>query len=115
MNNRTTGTEKEQLAAAFLQKQGMRIVETNYRCRQGEVDIIGFHKGYLTFVEVKYRKNERRGFPEEAVHKEKQKRIISCARVYSYLKGVGTDCPMRFDVVAICGTHIHWYQNAFWQ
>lgn len=115
MNNRTTGTEKEQLAAAFLQKQGMRIAETNYRCRQGEVDIIGFHKGYLVFVEVKYRKDEKKGFPEEAVHKEKQKRIYTCAKVYLYLKGFRADCPVRFDVVAICGEQIKWYQNAFWQ
>lgn len=115
MNNRATGTEKEQTAAEFLQKNGMRILEKNYRCKQGEVDIIGRHKGYLVFVEVKYRKSDRMGFPEEAVHRKKQKRICNCARVYMYLKGLGAEYPVRFDVVAICGEQITWYQNAFWQ
>ena len=57
MNNRKVGTEKEEKAIEFLEKSGMHILEKNFRCRQGEIDIIGIHKGYLTFVEVKYRKN----------------------------------------------------------
>ena len=55
MNNRKIGTEQEKIAAQFLRAEGMQILETNFRCRQGEVDIVGLHKGYLTFVEVKYR------------------------------------------------------------
>lgn len=113
MNNRQTGTEKEELAVEFLKKSGMRILEVNFRCRQGEIDIVGIHEGYLTFVEVKYRKNEKLGFPEEAVHKEKQRKICSVARVYIYLHRYREEQPVRFDVVAICGKEIKWYQNAF--
>lgn len=55
MNTRTTGAQWEAAAADYLQAQGMRIVEQNFRSRQGEIDIIGYHQGYLVFVEVKYR------------------------------------------------------------
>lgn len=113
MNNRKTGTEKEEAAALFLQQNGMQILEKNYRCRQGEIDIIGLHEGYLAFVEVKYRKNEKLGNPEEAVNGKKQNRICKSARVYCYLHKYGTGYPIRFDVVAICGEEIRWYQNAF--
>ncbi len=113
MNNRKKGTEKEEAAEEFLKQSGMRILEKNFRCRQGEIDIIGFHDGYLVFVEVKYRKNESRGFPEEAVHREKQRKISHVARVYLYQHKIGTEQPVRFDVVAICGEQIKWYQNAF--
>lgn len=114
MNHRKTGTEKEQIAAAYLQKQGMRILEMNYRYRQGEIDIIGWESGYLTFVEVKYRKDGQMGMPEEAVHIYKQRKICTGAKVYCYLHKVRADCPVRFDVVAICGEQIRWYQNAFY-
>lgn len=114
MNRRKTGTEKEQIAAAYLQEHGMRILEMNYRYRQGEIDIIGMESGYLTFVEVKYRKDEQMGLPEEAVHIYKQRKICTGAKVYCYLHGMGTDCPIRFDVVAICGEQIRWYRNAFY-
>lgn len=114
MNRRKTGTEKEQMAAAYLQEHGMRILEMNYRYRQGEIDIIGMESGYLTFVEVKYRKDGQKGLPEEAVHIYKQRKICTGAKVYCYLHGMGTDCPIRFDVVAICGKQIRWYRNAFY-
>lgn len=113
MNNRKTGTEKEEIATEFLKSNGMRILEKNFRCRQGEIDIIGIHKGYLTFVEVKYRKDEKLGFPEEAVHIQKQRKICDVARRYLYLKRCSVTQPVRFDVVAICGEQIKWYQNAF--
>ena len=113
MNNRKKGTEKEEAAEEFLKKSGMRILERNFRCRQGEIDIIGLHKGYLTFVEVKYRRNERLGLPEEAVHREKQRKICNVARVYLFLHRYKAEQPVRFDVVAICGDKIKWYQNAF--
>lgn len=113
MNNRKVGTEKEEKAIEFLEKSGMHILEKNFRCRQGEIDIVGFHKGYLTFVEVKYRKNEKLGFPEEAVNIAKQKRICSAAKVYIYMHRYQTEPPVRFDVVTFCGENIKWYQNAF--
>lgn len=113
MNYRKTGSEQEQAAAAYLQKRGMHILEMNFRYRQGEIDIIGRESGYLTFVEVKYRRDEQKGMPEEAVNRYKQRKICTGAKVYCYLHGMPMDCPIRFDVVAICGKQIRWYKNAF--
>ena len=53
MNTRRVGTDKERLAADYLAGQGMQILEQNFYTRQGEVDLIGLHEGYLVFVEVK--------------------------------------------------------------
>ena len=64
-------------------------------------------------MEVKYRKDEKLGFPEEAVHIQKQRKICDVARRYLYLKRCSVTQPVRFDVVAICGEQIKWYQNAF--
>ena len=61
-NTRKTGAEKEEIAARYLQEMGFHIIARNYRCRSGEIDIIGYDKEYLVFVEVKYRKiNKRKG------------------------------------------------------
>ena len=66
-NKRETGTRKEELAADFLTRRGVKILERNFRCRQGEIDLIGMDGQYLVFVEVKYRKTARNGMPAEAV------------------------------------------------
>ena len=52
MNKRRTGAVWEKVAAEYLIKNGMRVLETNFRCRLGEIDLIGSHQGYLVFVEV---------------------------------------------------------------
>ena len=67
MNKRQTGADQEVLAAVWLEKQGLRILEKNYRCRQGEIDLIARDGRYLVFVEVKYRKGIHTGHPSEAV------------------------------------------------
>lgn len=113
MNRREAGTRKEKLAAEYLAAQGMGIAERNFRSRQGEIDIIGYHKGYLVFVEVKYRSSEASGSASEAVDFRKQRRICKAADYYRYLHRLGDDCPVRYDVVAIQGTQIRWIQNAF--
>ena len=61
MNKREVGSCYEELAAVCLQKKGYRIIERNYRCRQGEVDLVCRHGRYLVFVEVKYRSTGRMG------------------------------------------------------
>ena len=114
MNNRETGTGKETLAAEYLAANGMRIVERNFRSRQGENDLIGYHNGYLVFVEVKYRRTERFGSPQEAVDFRKQRKICRVADYYRYRHRLGEGCPVRYDVVAFQGTQISWIQNAFY-
>ena len=113
MNKRRTGTEREKLAAEYLAKRGMRIVETNFRCRQGEIDLIGYHQGYLVFVEVKYRHNMEKGCALEAVDIRKQRRICRVADYYRYIHRVKADTGVRYDVVGIQGEEILWVQNAF--
>ena len=61
MNKRQIGTFYENAACEYLKKQGVCILEQNYRCKMGEIDIIGRHEGYLVFFEVKYRVSSRMG------------------------------------------------------
>lgn len=113
MNTRQKGTEKEQLAADYLKTNGMRIVERNFRGRQGEIDIIGYHEDYLVFVEVKYRKGNSKGSAEAAVDLRKQKQICKVADYYRYLHQLGMNTKVRYDVLAIQGEEIRWIRNAF--
>lgn len=113
MNKRETGADRETLAAEYLAARGMHVREQNFHSRQGEIDIIGYHNGYLVFVEVKYRRTEDCGSAAEAVDLRKQRRICRAADYYRYLHHLGDDCPVRYDVVAIQGTEISWIRNAF--
>jgi putative endonuclease len=112
-NRRIIGSRYEEAAAAFLKDQGYEIVERNYRDRQGEIDLIARDGPYLVFVEVKYRKDTGTGYPEEAVHGGKQKKIRRTASYYMYSRGLGEETPCRFDVVAITGSEIRVIRNAF--
>lgn len=113
MNTRKTGTAYEEKAAEYLGKQGVRILEKNYRNRNGEIDLIGRDKEYLIFFEVKYRKSMKAGAPAEAVTFYKQKKICQVADYYRLTHGIGEFCAVRYDVISICGEEITWYQNAF--
>lgn len=113
MNKRKVGTDKEQLATAYLEEQGMKIVEHNFRNRQGEIDIIARHGNYLVFVEVKYRSSNSKGSALEAVDYRKQRQICKVADYYRYLHRLGMNTMIRYDVVAIQGEEIVWIPNAF--
>lgn len=113
MNRRKTGTGYEELAAAWLEQRGYEILERNFWTRKGEIDLVARHRGYLVFVEVKYRKNQNSGAPEEAVDRRKQRRIMEAAGVYLALHGYSPDWRMRFDVAAIEGEQIRVIENAF--
>lgn len=91
----------------------MEILKQNYRSRRGEIDLIGRHDGYLVFVEVKYRASGRRGTPQEAVGSAKQRVICRVADYYRCTHGIRLSTPVRYDVVAVLGEEICWYQNAF--
>ncbi len=113
MNKRALGAEKERLASEYLERQGMRIVERNYRSSAGEIDLIGYHRGYLVFVEVKYRSGTGAGSAAEAVDHKKQRRICQAADRYRYSHGINENVGIRYDVVAIQGESIQWIPNAF--
>lgn len=112
-NKRQIGQEKETLAKEFLKEQGYIILESNFRCRCGEVDIIGRDQGYLTFIEVKYRATTKNGMPEEAVTPRKIRAIILTARYYMLTHNIREDIPCRFDVVSILKDQIRLIKNAF--
>ena len=112
-NKRETGTIKENLAAQYLTRQGVKILEHNFRCRQGEIDLIGRDGSYLVFFEVKYRKTARNGMPAEAVGYAKQQKIRYTAQFYLYSRRYRENMPCRFDVVSILGDQISWIRDAF--
>ncbi|HON57938.1 MAG TPA: YraN family protein [Smithella sp.] len=98
-----TGLIGEELAVSFLKKNGYKILEKNYRCPMGEVDIVARDHQSLVFVEVKTRKSDGFGYPEEAVNTKKQKKISRVALHYLQENNL-TDELIRFDVVAVLMT-----------
>lgn len=113
MNTRKIGAAHEKEAAAFLKQKGYEIIQMNYRCRMGEIDLIAKDGEYLVFVEVKYRKDEQSGNPFEAVHYKKQRMISKVAAYYLMRHGFSTEQPCRFDVVGIVGSEVTLIKNAF--
>ena len=113
MNKRQVGSAAENKVAAFLEKQGVRILERNYRNRSGEVDIIGKADGYLVFFEVKYRSTLKMGYPQESVSIIKQRQICRVADFYRCTHNLSLSTSIRFDVVAVVGDEIKWIKNAF--
>ena len=82
MNKREIGSFKEQKACEYLCAQGLKIIDRNFSCRSGEIDIIAIKEGVLHFVEVKTRTGDRYGYPSEAVTATKQTRIKKAAEQY---------------------------------
>jgi len=94
------GKSGEELAAETLRRRGYTIVDRNYRCRCGELDIIARLGDTLVFIEVKTRSSDRYGLPEEAVTPRKQRQMVRTAQYYLAERGLG-DCLCRFDVVSV--------------
>lgn len=111
-NKRQKGAAYEQIAAAHLISKGYEILEFNYRCKMGEIDIIARDGEHLVFVEVKYRANSQKGNPLEAISMAKQKTISKCALHYMMMNHL-SDVPVRFDVVGILGDKKEHIKNAF--
>lgn len=113
INTRTIGKEQEELACRYLEKKGVRIQVRNFRCRQGEIDLIGYDGEYLVFFEVKYRKDDSRGSAAEAVGIRKQRKICRVSDYYRMSHKCPSDTAIRFDVIAIDDETIEWIRNAF--
>lgn len=112
-NKRATGSRYEEQAAVFLKEKGIIILEQNFRCRQGEIDLIGREGNTIVFFEVKYRRNDAYGLPAEAVDTRKQLRICRVADAYRMKRRLYDNVSLRFDVVAILGSTVTWHRNAF--
>ncbi|MBP5266387.1 MAG: YraN family protein [Lachnospiraceae bacterium] len=112
-NLRKKGGDYEARAAKYLSAQGYQIIERNFHCKMGEIDLIARDAEYLVFVEVKYRTTAAKGMPAEAVGFAKQRKICSAASYYLMKHGYLENVSVRFDVIAILGEDITLYRNAF--
>jgi len=100
LSTKGKGDRAEETAAAYLRRQGYRILARNYRCRGGEIDIIAEEGRVLCFVEVRSVASRAFGDPLETVDATKQRRVIHAARNYLGVKRI-TDREIRFDVIGI--------------
>ncbi|MFC2149427.1 ribonuclease HII [Candidatus Auribacterota bacterium] len=99
-DNKRLGKLGEDMALNFLKKKGHNILDRNFTCRAGEIDIITSDSDTIVFAEVKLRKSGSFGLPEEAVDKNKQKKITDAANYYMFINNMeNKDC--RFDVISI--------------
>jgi putative endonuclease len=94
------GKEGELVAERFLKKKGYKLVERNYRCAAGEIDLIVLDRRVIVFVEVKTRTGHGFGTPLEAVEFRKQRKMIRAAQYFLSAKGLHQR-EARFDVVGI--------------
>ena len=98
--NKELGNRGEISAAWYLRRHGFVILDTNWRCSYGEVDIVGMEEDCLVFVEVKTRSTMAQGFPCEAVTPKKRRKYENIALAYLVCHDI-SDVPMRFDVVDV--------------
>jgi ribonuclease HII len=107
------GRQKEEEAAFYLAEKGFEILEHNFKCDLGEIDLIAEERGSIVFVEVKYRSSDRQGDPAEAVDINKQKRMSKASDYYRMTHHIPTEMPIRFDVIAMTSQGIRHIMNAF--
>jgi putative endonuclease len=106
------GAVAERDAAQLLSAAGYEIVERNFRCKAGELDIIARDDGVLVFVEVRSRSDDEHGRAAEMVQRRKQRRVIRVARYYLAAAAPAFE-RCRFDVVAITGDEVELFKDAF--
>jgi len=110
------GRKGERVAADFLRKKGLRIVETNWHYGHEELDIIAYDGETLVVVEVKTRQTDAYGNPETAVTKRKQRSIVRAANAYVVEHDL--DVQTRFDVVSVVAagnkTTVEHFEDAFY-
>lgn len=97
---RELGRRGEAVAEAFLRDRRWTIVERNFRCRAGEIDLVALDEGVLVFVEVRSRRGTRLGTPLESVDPRKQAQVARVARHFVAVRGL-TDRDARFDVIGV--------------
>lgn len=106
----SAGSDAEELAARHLARHGLKIVERNYRCRGGEIDLVCRDGATLVFVEVRLRSNRNFGGAAASITPAKQQRLIRAAGHYL----AGKPMPVcRFDAVLLDGQSIEWIRSAF--
>ncbi len=117
LNKIQLGKRGEELARNFFKKQAFNIVDHNFRCRYGEIDLILRKDRSFHFVEVKYRRSLEYGLPQESVIKRKQHKIHRAALCWLKKRHLAMDSEIHFDVLAISqddkGTKYEYIADAF--
>lgn len=112
-----SGKIAEDIAANYLARQGLKLIVRNFRCRFGEIDLIGLDRETLVFIEVRYRHNENRLAVIETIDQHKCRKLVITSEYYliKYRNYQSYQC--RYDVIAITGEldkpAIEWIKNAF--
>lgn len=107
------GNLAENTAATFLQQQGLILLEKNFRCKHGEIDLVMRDVDTLVFVEVRLRTSDKFGGAASSINQAKQQKLSRSAEQYLQLHG---DCNCRFDAILMQSTDIkavEWIKNAF--
>ena len=112
------GRATEAFAEKYLIQQGLKAIDRNVHCRQGEIDLVMRDDDTFVFVEVKYRKNNHFGSAIESVSLAKQNKIRHCVAFFFHKKNLNEyNTPCRFDVIALEGNinqpQVTWLKNAF--
>lgn len=117
MQTRNIGTTYEDLAVAYLQQQNLHILQRNFSCKLGEIDVIAQDNDALIFAEVRYRKNSVYGGAAASVTTTKQRKIIRTAQFFLQTRIWAQQTNCRFDVIAITQSMqsptIEWIKDAF--
>lgn len=122
VTTREQGQHTESLACTFLEGKGFTLLDRNYHCRFGEIDLVMQQNDNIVFVEVRYRRNNNFGSGAESVTANKQSKLIKTASAYLQQHAKLSKYPTRFDVISITGPletnninniDIIWIENAF--
>jgi putative endonuclease len=114
------GGVAEAAARLFLSARGLAIAATNFRCRQGEIDIVARDGETLVFAEVRLRSNRRFGDGADSIDLRKQRRLVRAAEYYLATRVRGAPPPCRFDALSLAPApdktppyHVEWIRDAF--
>ena len=116
-NTRKCGFDAEKVACQFLLKQQLQLIEKNFYCRYGEIDLIMLDNNDLVFIEVRHRKKQSFMHTIESIDKHKQKKIVTTSQYFLQTNKRMRNYDLRFDVILInddINNHkIEWLKNAF--
>ncbi|UTW06798.1 YraN family protein [Pseudomonas benzenivorans] len=117
-SSQNSGQAAEALARQHLERQGLRLLAQNWRCRRGELDLVMLDADTVVFVEVRYRRHAAWGGAVASVDARKRDRLTTAAMLFLQQESHWAKHPCRFDVIAInaqgsAAPRLDWIQNAF--
>ena len=116
-NSKQTGQQAEDSACHYLKSQGLSLVERNYFCSRGEIDLIMKDNSTTVFIEVRFRRNTRFGSGAESVDYRKQKKLLATASNYLQKNPKAARSACRFDVISLTVNNgeqqLDWIPDAF--